>query len=367
MRAPSRQFEAVHIVQRMQPGGIETMVLDLLAYGTGEEAIFSLEGTVADLVRAWPALASLEGRLFAFDKAEGKDPRLVLRLARQLRRCRPEAVFLHHIGPLLYGGVAGRLARIRRIVHVEHEVWQYGGADHATGQARRTLARRAFRLIRPHHIAVSGQVAETLRQVSPGGEISIIHPGVRLNKFQLGERSAARRRLGLPDASRIVGTVGRLSPEKGQVHLLRAIAQLPSDVELVLVGSGPLEQQLRDEARRLGIQARVHFLGHRDDIEAILPAFDLFCLPSLNEGLPRTILEAQACGLMVVASRTGGIAEAVSSQTGIIVPAAADRMLAEAITDVLQRRTDPILVRRFIEQHFSMETVAQAYQAFAQT
>mgnify|MGYP001767282058 CR=1 FL=1 len=111
----------VHIVQRLAPGGIETLALDLIRSGGPDDRIISLEGTAGGLVDAWPALQPIRQRIEAFAAGPGLKPGLVWRLASRLRTLAPRAVIAHHVGPLVYGGVAARLAGVPRVTIVMRE------------------------------------------------------------------------------------------------------------------------------------------------------------------------------------------------------------------------------------------------------
>jgi glycosyltransferase involved in cell wall biosynthesis len=156
-------------------------------------------------------------------------------------------------------------------------------------------------------------------------------------------RAAARAELGLNPDARVVGTVGNFTAKKDQGTLIRAVAELPAaglggggDTVLVLVGLGPLEQDLRDLAGRLGIADRVLFTGSRDDVYALLPAFDTFALSSRFEGLPIALLEAMASGVAPVATRVGGIPEVITDgRDGLLVDAGDTAGLTAALARLL--------------------------------
>ena len=181
---------------------------------------------------------------------------------------RSAEVVLHHIGPLLYGGLAARLARVPRIVHVEHDVWHYDQPG------RQRLARWLERLVRPHHVAVSEGAGARLREMLPGAAITVIPNGIDLQRFRPGDALAARAAFALDPRWRIVGTAGRLVPVKAQDVLIRALPSLPGDCHVVLAGSGPGRANLETCAAAAGVAERVHFLGHVDNVESVLPAFD---------------------------------------------------------------------------------------------
>ncbi len=163
----------------------------------------------------------------------------------------------------------------------------------------------------------------------------VIRCGIDLARFPL--------RSGEPkvDVPTII-TVGRLSPEKGQLTLLLALAELRDRqvrARLVYVGAGPLEPLLRSEIDRLGLADRVELAGERlpSEVQQALAAADVFCLPSYSEGLPVSIMEAMAVGVPVVTSNIAGIPEiAVHEHTALTVPAGNSQALADALQRMLQ-------------------------------
>jgi len=345
-------------VERLAPGGIETLVLDLVA-GTGAARVFSLQGERQELLARWPALVRIGERIAGF-RRNGRDPRLILQLARALREANTKTVFLHHLGPLLYGGLAARLARVPRVIFVEHDAWHY--AD----RSERILTRCLIKVLRTRLLAVSRQVAERLRAIMPGCEVNVIPPGIDTERFTPGNKSLARQRLGLSEHWRIIGSVGRLHPVKGQRFLVEAIRRLPDDVHAVFVGDGPTRHELEQLVQELSLGARVHFIGHRDDLDRIYPAFDIFCLPSLSEGLPRALLEAQASGIPAVATNVGGVPEAVCAVSGLMVPPADLNALAAALRQALQRPRFLDSPRAFIVGQMSLKDTVHKYRQLAE-
>ena len=359
MRPSSAKVESVHIVQRLAPGGIETLVLDLAKSPAANSIIFSLEGRCDQLTASWPALAAIAGQIECFDSRGGLKPGLVIQLARRLRQINPKAVFLHHVGPLIYGGMAARLARIERVIHVEHDVWHYAQPR------RRTIATLMEALVRPHHVAVSHHAADTLQALLYRPSVSVIPNGIDLNRFKPGDKLATRAVFGFDPAWRIVGTAGRLVAVKGHEVLIRAAAKLPEICHVVIAGSGEELGALQALATTLGIDHRVHFVGHVDQVETILPAFDVFCLPSHNEGFPRSIIEAQAAGLPVVATDVGALSEAVCPVSGSIVPPGDATALANALANALGQglaKVSAILPREFVAARYSWDQTLLSYR-----
>lgn len=148
------------------------------------------------------------------------------------------------------------------------------------------------------------------------GRLRPIHNGVDTGVFHGGDTVAARQRLGLAETQRWLLFVGNLLPVKDPDFLLRAFARIAAacpEARLALAGRGPLRSALEAQAAALGLAERVRFLGPLDAAAVAdwMRAADLLVMTSRNEGLPNVILEAQACGLPVVATRVGGIHEVV--------------------------------------------------------
>ena len=206
-----------------------------------------------------------------------------------------------------------------------------------------------------------------------GGEPpQVILNGIDTTRFQPGDRQAARSALGLPPHGRVIGISARLEHVKGVDIALEALARLDGeavrDVTLAIAGSGSLLATLEQQAVALGIADRVAFLGHLDDMAAFYPALDVFCLPSRAEGLPLSLLEAQSCAIPVVATRVGGVCDAVCDATGHLVPSEDPSALASALQCSLQEslarngNRDP---RNFVLKTADLDSIAQAYLELA--
>lgn len=349
---------AVQVVQRMGQGGIETLALDLVASGVADKGLFSLQSDAGELIAAWPKLTAVAPILDGFNQGTGFDTQMLRRLAGRLRTLRPRAVLLHHIGPLLYGGLAARLAGVARVIHVEHDAWHY------TREPKNvTIAKVADRIVRPRRVAVSNDIAHAVHAFLPRASFTVIPPAIDTARFRPGDMGLARAALGLSGQARVVGTAGRLVDVKGHAVLISALSQLPGDVHVVIAGEGPLAEPLARQAAELGLTDRVHMIGRIDQLENVLPAFNVFALPSLNEGLPRVLLEAQACGLSVAASRVGSIKDAVNPATAQLFAAGDGEGCAQALRAILdQAPLQGASNRAFVETHFSWSNAVAAYR-----
>jgi len=181
---------------------------------------------------------------------------------------------------------------------------------------------------------------ELLRRGLAPGSVTTIYPGIwprPITQDGPTRMEQWRRRLGLGPQEFLIGTVGRLSPEKGQILLLEAFARVGAELpraKLVLVGGGARREALERHAARLRTADRIFFTGEvpPDDVAALYPLVSLFVLPSLREQVPGSLLEAMAHGRPVVATAVGGIPEILrDGVTGLLVPPGDPAALAEAI------------------------------------
>ena len=326
-----------------------------LARGLSTAAkVLSLEGESAALVENWPRLKG-QCDVVGLGKSAGIQPAMVKRIFSIISAMRPHAVVTHHIGPLIYGGLAARIAGVPLLVHVEHDAW------HLRSRRRRYTMRALIGAVRPRIVAVSNAGADEFRRNLPNTRIRVIPNGTDLGRFAPQDRGARQRELGLPTGVPIVGSVGRLEHVKGHDVLIEALPHIERDCRIVIVGDGSLRQRLEARARALGVSDRVLFLGHRDDVARIYPCFDLFVLPSRDEGLPISLLEAQACGVPVVASRVGAVQEAVCPHTGRLVSPDDPRELARNIDSALDERSSRS-PRDFVSEHFDFASTLASYR-----
>jgi glycosyltransferase involved in cell wall biosynthesis len=197
-----------------------------------------------------------------------------------------------------------------------------------------------------------------------------IHNAVNLERFSniKIDPAAKRAELGLPVDVPLIGTVGRLTRQKGYSFLIDAAARVLADIpeaHFLIVGDGEDAPQLRSQAARLGIADHVLFTGPRPDVEELLSTFTLFVSSSLWEGLPTVIMESMAAGVPVVATGIPGTRElAVDNAIGWLVPPGNEQSLGTAILAALR---DPVQQKvcitnaRRIVQSFSIRSVADVY------
>jgi len=264
------------------------------------------------------------------------------------------------------------------IIHAQTRVTQVLGffLSRSTGTKMVTTCHgffrpRWFRKILPCWgaavIAISKPVAQHLIKdfgVDPQ-KVHLIANGIDLDRFVMTNerrRREARQKIGMGDAP-IIGIIARLSDVKGIDVLIRAmpliLKKIPS-VNLLIAGQGPEEGDLKKLAQDSGLTAHVHFKSTTGQAQELLCAFDIFVMPSLMEGLGLSVIEAQACGIPVVASRVGGLVDLIEDgRSGYLVavndPAALAGRIIEALGDPQRSVAMAQQARSNVEQHFSAD------------
>ncbi|WP_437957935.1 glycosyltransferase [Sorangium sp. So ce119] len=372
--APGRPAKVAHVVLSLNVGGLERVVLRLLER-TARDRFAPVVCALQEPGALAEELARLDVPLVVIPRRPGLDPGLPVRLSAWMRREGIALVHTHNPGPHLYGALAAGLARAAglagggggggpRVIHTKH------GRNYPK-QKRKVLVNRLAAALTDRVVAVSDDaraVAIEVERVDPAKVVTILN-GVDTDVFRPGDAGAARARLGVPAAGYHVGCVARLSPEKDHATLLAAFARLRevrADAHLTLVGDGPVRPALEQQAARLGLAGAVTFTGTRGDVAELLPAFDVFALASLTEGISLTLIEAASAGLPIVATRVGGNPEIVQEgETGLLVSPGAPETLAAALEAVAVREDRAEMGMRgrarMIER-FGMDRMIRAYE-----
>ena len=363
-----------HLIYRLDHGGLEQLLVELLRR-MPDSAFRHTVICVADYAEAFRQRLPQEVEVYALNKPPGLGVGTLARSFLLLRRLRPDVTHSCNLAALEHQTVAA-LSGVPARIHVEHgwDVADLFGTNRKYRWLRRWLSPWVNR-----HVTVSRHLASYLteRVGIPAARVQQIYNGVDVERFCacLGQSPTATPVARSTAEGFVIGTIGRLSAVKDQASLLHAFAQLrdslPAErfaqLRLVIIGSGPLADELQQLAEALGIGAQLWLAGAREDIEAQLRRIDLFVLPSLAEGIPVTVLEAMACSRPVVAAAVGGVPElVVDGVTGTLVPAADSQALANALTEYIDA---PQLCRRHGEagrervvEHFSLERMVDDYR-----
>lgn len=330
----------VQVVQHLRAGGIECLVLEMMrsSLKSNDENmhIISLEGSMEEALSKWPRLLPYKKKLHFINKQPGLSISCLLKIKRLLKELNADVLHSHHIGPLLYGGLAAKLCNINCRIHTEHDAWHM--ADHK----RRRLESVLLKWVKPILVADATGVQKQLESYQPNYPSQVIHNGVDCQVFHKGNQPYARAQLGLIQnmenkSIKYIGCAGRLTEVKGHKYLIDALKFLKDNCVLVLAGEGEYRDELEMYIQQSGLSDRVILLGNIDNMVGFYQSLDVFCLPSLNEGLPLSPLEAQACGIPVVLTDVGGCREACCPDSGVMVPAKDGTALAWAIRQVLRK------------------------------
>lgn len=267
------------------------------------------------------------------------DARALRSLDAIIRSGQFDVVHTHSAKAGVLGRVAAARARVPRIVHTLHGFpwhdFQSVAVRHAYIRTERALSR-----ITDAYLAVgTGVAVEALRRgVVRPDQLVTIGPAVEPARVTASPLSRARARavLGLPDDATVVGTVGRMDFQKAPEVMLEALRRMHERAFLVWVGGGPLLEETAHRARAAGLSDRVLLLGNRQDVPELLPAFDVFAMSSRYEGLPCAIVEAQECGIPVVATSVNAVSDVVvPGVTGLLVAPQDPGQLAAALDHAL--------------------------------
>jgi glycosyltransferase involved in cell wall biosynthesis len=290
-------------------------------------------------------------------------------LRRYLREMRPSIAHTFLLTASLYGRLAAVLERVPIVIGTEVNIYERKRPHHVI--AERLLMNRTDRVI------VS---ARSVREFYVGqihadpSKVDVIYNAVdwdvlRTAEAASGTRERVRAAIGLDAGVKVAGVIARLTEQKGHRVLFEALASPELvNVRLLVVGDGPLRDELRATAERLGIGSRVIFLGARRDLGDLLAALDVFVMPSFWEGLPLSLILAMGAGLPVVATAVAGIPEVVTDgETGWLVPPGDASALAATLVAVLGDRERAKSVgaaaRRYVRPRFGVDEYVAAVAA----
>lgn len=361
-----KKIHVQHILLSLQPGGLENGVVNVvnrLSADRFQSSICCLKQAGEFAPRVGTGIPIRE-----MGWQGGNDPWLPFRLARSFRETRPDVIHTRNVESFYYGFLGAKLAGIKWIVHSEH-------GRKFDDRPIRFRVQRWFSAHTQALFAVSKQLKNdiVMHVGIPEQRIHVLPNGVDLERFGSSDRTAVRRELGLRDTELVIGSVGRLVPVKNYSLLLTAVAALDRrDLVVVLVGEGSARASLELLAKSLGIDQQVRFLGHRDDVWSLLAAMDIFVLPSMNEGMSNTLLEAMASGVASIASDVGGNPEIVSHGLNGYLFASGDalkltRHLQRLCCDADLRRNLGEAGRAHIVHEFSMQAMIARYEDLYQT
>lgn len=358
-------MKVLYMITRAEYGGGQVHVLDLLrgfrarldvAVATGEEEYLTREAAALGVpVFVLPHLVH--------PISPANDVRALRETLALLRRWRPDLLHAHTSKAGIIGRAAARMSGVPSVFTAH--TWAF-----AEGMSRR---RRAVGIVAEATMALPS--AQIINVSTANRDLALRYHIARRHKLQVIHNGVAdcpeRAQPERGTEPRVV-MVARFAEQKDQTLLVRAFARAHAPGRLQFIGDGPIRPQVEAEVERLGLSARVDFLGARGDVTALLAQAHCFALATNWEGFPLTILEAMRAGLPVIATAVGGNAEAVDDgATGFLVPHGDQEALAERLHQLL---TDPKLRGRMgaagrarYEQHFTLDSqLERTYAVYQQ-
>jgi glycosyltransferase involved in cell wall biosynthesis len=356
----------LHLIETGGPGGAESVFLEL-ARGLNVNGLRNIAAVGRD---GWLAgQARQRGLDTLIVPAQGSlNFGYLTTLTSLVRKQDVRLVIAHLFGAAIYSSLASLLTRVP-VISVLHGQSDVSSSERLAGLKHWVLAHGSARVV-----FVSAALRDELapRLHLPLQKCAVIENGIDMSRYRGAAAANLRTSLGLPADAVLVGAVGNLRPAKSYETLLRAAREVCEQhprVHFVIAGdtSGGLMPKLAELQGTLGLAGRLHFLGLRSDVPAILSELDVFVLSSKTEGFSLALVEALASGRAAVATRSGGPETIIEPEkTGLLVPpedpAALAAALERVLTDEALRLRLAAAARTAMTQRFSSERMIADYE-----
>jgi len=358
-------IRVLNLIETGGPGGAETVFFQTATrLDAGRFQSIAVVGGMGWLAQQFQQ----GGAIPHIAPAKGKfNVRYLSKLLRLARQHRSDVIVAHLYGSAVYASIAGLLLSVPviSVLHGQSDVPR----TERLGSLKAAIVRRGSRKV----VFVSERLEEHLRPRLglTGAQCAVIPNGVDTDVFRPLRNRSLRVELGLSDDTLLVGAIGNVRAEKAYEVLLQAALRLidrSQRFHFVIVGyrDNALGGQLTQLNRDLGIERHVTFLDLRSDVAAILNNLDVFVLSSHTEGFSIACIEAMACGVPVVATRSGGPEEILEGEAGVLVPSGDPESLALAIERVVSsKELAKMLTSKAIQrvhERYSLTTMLSRYE-----
>ncbi|MBU0533620.1 MAG: glycosyltransferase [Candidatus Omnitrophica bacterium] len=323
----------LRVVSNLGTGGVQRRLGSLLPYINKEKFNITVcafkDGPLKNTLVEKGYKVFIIKRMFKFDLI------CIIRLFKLIKQEKIQIVHTHTHKPNTTARIAAILARAPIIIANEHNVDEWKNAFQKLIDC---FLCRFTDII----IVVSMGVQKFCQSTGiPFCKFRLIYNGVEVDKFKNKKfRDTKRKELDIDENTCVIGTVGRIHPQKGHEFLIQVVEKLLAEHQsliFLIIGEGYLKEEFIRKVKSLNLSKNILFLGEREDIPELLSCMDIFVLPSIREGFPNTILEAMASSLPVVATDVGGVRELIiPDETGFIVPPADISALHESLAKLIK-------------------------------
>jgi len=362
-----KTLKILHIISKLPIGGVENQLL-LVLKNYNKEKFQPFVCSLSDKGEIGKEIEKSGIKVFALNKLKHTfDCSIIKDICNIIKREKIQIVRTHQYHANFYGRIAAKKSKVPCIVASVHNVYTRDKKLH------RRIINRFLARFTDKIIAVSEEVKKDILKYDkiPEDKVQVIYNGIDLNAFNESfDKDQIKNKLGINPNVPVIGTVGRLTEQKGHIYLLQAVSKLKHkfpDIKVLIVGDGPFMDELKSYTSSSGLSNNVIFTGFRRDIPELLSIMDIFVFPSLWEGLPNALIEAMASGKAIIASNLPQIKEVLDSDgLGILVPPKDINAISESITFLLKNRLTAenmgILVKNRAFNCFSIKNTVKLYE-----
>lgn len=364
-----------HIIFRLAVGGLENGVVNIINR-IPETQYRHVIISLTDATDFKDRINRKDVDIYCLHKKPGRDVSYLFRFWKILKQVKPDIVHTRNLAAL-ETTVVSALMGVKYRIHSEHG---WGVKDeNVKSDMKYLLYRRIMSKLVHRYIGLSKNIEDTLiKNIKvPKRKVRQVYNGVDCEKF-ISKQSINERENELFPKGFItkdcvlIGTVGRMDPVKDQRLLLLAFIKLLEcqnnlkNMKLVMIGDGAMMPELKKIVSDKKVENNVWLAGSKNNIHKYMQYMDIFCLPSKNEGISNTILEAMASNLPVVATNVGGNGELIiNDTTGKLVPAedcdALKEALHEYVNDSSLRKAHGLMARKRVLENFSLDSMVKNY------
>jgi len=352
--------KVVHLVYSFGCGGLEKVIVNLINRSTQ----YNVEHIIISLTNDISMSAQFDHtiKVITLDKQSGNELTSHRKLFALLKEIKPQVLNTYNFGTLEYH-ITAKLARVPRLVHSDHG---RGGDDPQGKNKLHNLFRRFVSYFLSGYVVVSYDLFNWIENSIKVNKkkLLLIFNGVEVNPDGINQKQC--------EPSTFV-TIGRLDPVKNQTLLINAFAKALNDFDefkycqLNIVGEGPIQAQLNEQIKSLGVESSIHLLGYKDNVSEILEGSDVFVLSSIYEAMPMTILEAMANKTPVICTDVGGISKFISSKEAWFVETNNVTALANKMREVkktaVERNNRVETAFKLVDENYSLKYMVERYMS----